>query len=113
LVNKTIQVPNTTISPNRELIALGTIHCIASIVGGYAAFGSLTRTRISYSVGTTSQIANLIAISIVFLSLMFLMGFFAHLPHAVTGGIVWFVATSLLETHETKFTFDTKQWLDF
>lgn len=113
LVNKTVQLPNTTISPNRELVALGTIHVIASIFGGYAAFGSLTRTRVSMSAGTSSQIANLVAISIVLLSLIVLMNFFAYLPHAVTGGIVWFVATSLLETHETKFTFKTKQWLDF
>lgn len=113
LVNKTIQIPGTTISPNRELVALGTMHMVASCFGGYAAYGSLTRTRVSLLSGTTSQIANLIAISMVLVSIVVLMDFFAYMPTAVTGGIVWFVATSLIETHETVFTFQTKQWLDF
>ena len=113
LVNKVSNVKGTTISPNRELVALGTIHVVNSFFGGFTAFGSLTRTKVAIQAGCTSQISALVAGSMILLAALFLMPFFAYMPVAVTGGIIFFVALSLLETHDLFFTFKMKEWVDF
>jgi MFS superfamily sulfate permease-like transporter len=101
------------ISPNRELIALGSMHMVTSLFGGYIACGSLARTRVSAGSGARTQITNLIVLLLTLVTILFCMPFFSYLPHSVAGSIVFFVATGLLETHELHFTYNTKQWVDF
>ncbi len=115
LVNKTVTNPtkNNAISANRELIALGITHITSSFFGCYAAFGSLTRTKVSNAAGAGSQITSLVASFMALLTMLFMLPLFKHMPLCVTASIIFYVGTSLLETHELKFTLKTRQWMDF
>lgn len=108
----TKEIP-ATISPNRELIALGVCHIIASCFGCYAAYGSLTRTKVSTAAGAGSQVTNLVSAFIALFTMLFMMPLFKPMPTMVTGAIIFFVGTTLLETHELIFTFKLRQWMDF
>ncbi len=100
------------VSPNRELVALGTMHTVSSIFGGYAAFGSIARTRISTSLGTTSAFAVLSSAVVVLGTMLFGLRFFSKLPVCVPAALVFYVGTQLLETEEIKLAFEMRDWTD-
>jgi MFS superfamily sulfate permease-like transporter len=112
LVNKMVNPTGATISPNRELVALGAMHITNAVFGGYTAFGSLTRTKVAQRAGSRSQVSSLVAGVMLLMAILFLMPFFAHMPTAVTAAIIFYVATSLLETHDLIFCYRMRQWVD-
>ena len=112
MINKTLP-ESGIVSPNRELVALGSMMLVTPFFGGYAAYGSITRSRISASVGTTSAFAILIAGIMALVTMLFLMPSFAQMPVAVPGAIVFFVGVGLIETKELVLCYKMKQWRDF
>ena len=112
LVSKTIP-SGSVVSPNRELVALGAMHIVASFFSCWSAYGSLTRTRVSVQAGARSPITALIAAIILLFTMTLIIPVFEHMPACVTASIIFYVGTTLLETHELKFTYKMKQWLDF
>jgi MFS superfamily sulfate permease-like transporter len=45
------QQSGETISPNRELVALGLANVVGSMFGAYPASGSLTRSKVNHESG--------------------------------------------------------------
>ncbi|KAH8115181.1 sulfate anion transporter [Phellopilus nigrolimitatus] len=69
-----------SISPNRELVALGASNIVGSFIPGLLpAFGSITRSRINADVGGRSQMASLICSALVLLATFFLLPAFVFL----------------------------------
>ncbi|KAK7472325.1 hypothetical protein VKT23_000444 [Stygiomarasmius scandens] len=104
-----------TISPNRELVALGAANLAGSFVPGtLPAFGSITRTRINGDVGGTTQMASLVCAGIVLLATFFLLPWLYYLPKCVLASIITLVVFSLIaETpHDLYYYWNMRAWMD-
>ncbi|GHJ83886.1 hypothetical protein NliqN6_0288 [Naganishia liquefaciens] len=106
------------ISPNRELVALGTANFFSSflgVTGAVPAFGAITRSRLNATVGGRSQMASLFTSSIVIITALFLLPYFHFLPKAVLASIITLVVYAILAEapHDLKFYWKVRAWTDF
>ncbi|KAI0295278.1 sulfate anion transporter [Russula brevipes] len=104
-----------SISPNRELVALGAANLAGAFVPGtLPAYGSITRSRINGEAGARTQMASIICAAIVLLATFFLLPWLYYLPKCVLGSIVCLVVYTLLaETPEDViFYWKTRAWID-
>ena len=101
-----------SISPNRELVALGIGNIVGSFFGAYCAFGSIARTKVSELAGCRSNMVNLVAAMVTLVSILVLLPMFAYTPRAVTSSIIFSVAVGLVEVHELRFITRVKSWKD-
>ncbi|KAI0067589.1 hypothetical protein BV25DRAFT_1818966 [Artomyces pyxidatus] len=104
-----------SISPNRELVALGAANLVGSFIPGtLPAYGSITRSRINGDVGGRTQMASIVCSSIVLLATFFLLPWLYYLPKCVLGSIICLVVWSLLaETPEDViFYWKMRAWID-
>ncbi|KII84221.1 hypothetical protein PLICRDRAFT_118491 [Plicaturopsis crispa FD-325 SS-3] len=104
-----------SISPNRELVALGAGNLVASFVPGtLPAYGSITRSRINGDVGGRTQMASLVCAAFVLLATFFLLPWMYFLPKAVLASIICLVVFSLLAEvpHDVIFYCKMHAWTD-
>ncbi|TFK45036.1 sulfate anion transporter [Crucibulum laeve] len=104
-----------SISPNRELVALGAANLVASFVPGtLPAYGSITRSRINGDVGGRTQMASLVCSGVVLLATFFLLPWLYYLPKCVLASIIGLVVFSLLaETpHDVLYYWRMAAWVD-
>ncbi|KAJ7350718.1 sulfate anion transporter [Mycena albidolilacea] len=104
-----------TISPNRELVALGASNLVASFVPGtLPAWGSITRSRINGDVGARTQMASLVCSVVVLLATFFLLPWLYYLPKCVLSAIICLVVFSLLREapHDIAFYWKMSAWVD-
>ncbi|KAI0048797.1 hypothetical protein FA95DRAFT_995286 [Auriscalpium vulgare] len=104
-----------SISPNRELVALGAANLAGSFIPGtLPAYGSITRSRINGDVGGRTQMASIVCSGIVLLATFFLLPWLYYLPKCVLGSIICMVVYSLLaETPEdVHFYWTMRAWID-
>jgi high affinity sulfate transporter 1 len=76
------------IDPNRELIAHGPANILSGLCGGFLAVGSLSKTSVAMAAGARSQVANLVAALLCFLTLVVLTPLFRGMPHPTLAAIV-------------------------
>src|SRR5262249_43281911 len=60
------------IAPNQELVAHGPANILSGLFGGFLAVGSLSKTSVAMAAGARSQVANLVAALLCFLTLVVL-----------------------------------------
>ncbi|KAH7925315.1 hypothetical protein BV22DRAFT_1195297 [Leucogyrophana mollusca] len=85
-----------TISPNRELVALGASNLLGSFVPGtLPAFGSLVRARMNGDLGGRTQMASLVCAAVVLLSTFFLLPYLFFLPTCVLAAIICLFVVAL------------------
>ncbi|KAF8910825.1 sulfate anion transporter [Mucidula mucida] len=104
-----------SISPNRELVALGASNIVGSFIPGtLPAYGSITRTKINGDVGGSTQMASLVCSGVILLATFYLLPLLYFLPKCVLASIICLVVISLLsETpHELKYYFKMRSWID-
>lgn len=104
-----------SISPNRELVALGAANLMGSFIPGtLPAYGSITRSRINGDVGGRTQMASLVCSGIVLLATFFLLPWLYFLPKCVLASIICLVVFSLLaETpHDVMYYWRMGAWVD-
>ncbi|CAA7260456.1 unnamed protein product [Cyclocybe aegerita] len=104
-----------SISPNRELVALGAANMAASLIPGtLPAFGSITRSRINGDVGGRTQMASLVCSGVVLGSIFFFLPWMYYLPKCVLAAIIGLVVFSLLaETpHDVLYYWRMGAWVD-
>nr|GAT57848.1 sulfate anion transporter [Mycena chlorophos] len=104
-----------SISPNRELVALGVSNLAASFVPGtLPAFGSITRSRINGDVGGRTQMASIVCSLVVLLATFFLLPWLYFLPKCVLSAIICLVVFSLLQEapHEVAYYVKMSAWTD-
>jgi len=121
-----------SISPNRELVALGAANLAGSFVPAtLPAFGSITRSRINGDVGGRSQMASLVCSGLILLATFFLLPLLYCLPKCVLAAMyflplfyfhclieiasVGLVVFSLLAEapHDVVYYWHMKAWVDF
>jgi high affinity sulfate transporter 1 len=76
------------IDANQELVAHGFANALSGLLGGFLAVGSLSKTSVAIGAGARSQVANLVAAALSFLTLIFLTPLFHDLPHPALAAIV-------------------------
>ncbi|KAH9949279.1 sulfate anion transporter, partial [Amylocystis lapponica] len=105
-----------SISPNRELVALGAGNLVASFVPGtLPAYGSITRrSRVNGDVGARTQMASLICSGIVLLAIFFLLPWLYYLPKCVLASVICLIVFSLLAEvpHDVRFYWKLRSWMD-
>jgi sulfate permease, SulP family len=76
------------IDPNQELVAHGPANILSGFFGGFLAVGSLSKTSVAMAAGARSQLANLVAAVLCFLTLVLLTPLFRGVPHPALAAIV-------------------------
>ncbi|KAJ7154873.1 sulfate anion transporter, partial [Mycena crocata] len=104
-----------SISPNRELVALGASNFAASFLPGtLPAGGSITRSRINADVGGRTQMASLVCSAVVLLATFFLLPWLYYLPKCVLSSIICLVVFSLIleVPHDIAYYWKCVAWVD-
>jgi high affinity sulfate transporter 1 len=76
------------IDPNQELIAHGPANILSGLFGGFLVVGSLSKTSVAMAAGARTQLANVVAAILCFLTLVLLTPLFRGMPHPTLGAIV-------------------------
>jgi high affinity sulfate transporter 1 len=76
------------IDPNQELVAHGPANILSGLFGGFLVVGSLSKTSVAMAAGARSQLANLVAALLCFLTLVLLTPLFRGMPHPALAAIV-------------------------
>jgi len=76
------------IDPNQELIAHGPANILSGLFGGFLVVGSLSKTSVALAAGARTQLANLVAAVLSFLTLVLLTPLFRGMPHPALAAIV-------------------------
>ncbi|MBS0561104.1 MAG: SulP family inorganic anion transporter [Proteobacteria bacterium] len=77
-----------TIDPNAELVAHGPANILSGLFGGFLVVGSLSKTSVAMAAHARSQVANLVAAALCFLTLILLTPLFRGMPHPALAAIV-------------------------
>ncbi|QRV98356.1 sulfate anion transporter [Ceratobasidium sp. AG-Ba] len=104
-----------SISPNRELVALGAGNLATSFFPGtLPGYGSITRSRLSAEIGGRTQMASLLCSSFVILAIFFLLPALYYLPRCVLASIVCLVVYGLLveAPEDVSFYIKMRSWVD-
>lgn len=100
------------VSPNRELVALGTANLVGGVFMALPAFGGYGRSKVNASTGGTSPMSSVLLSLITILCTVFMLPYFYFLPKGVLCAMVSVVAYSLVEEapHDIKFFWRIKGW---
>ncbi|KAL6051590.1 Sulfate transporter [Balamuthia mandrillaris] len=98
------------VSPNRELVALGTANIIGSFFQIFPAYGSLMRSAIVDMAGARTQLYQLIVSALVLFTVLFLGPLFYYLPKVILASIVLVAALGLVELEDLIFLCRIKAW---
>ena len=88
------------VDANGEFIGLGAANIGASLTGGFPVNGSQSRSFTAADVGVRTQLAGLLVVAMLLVTLLFLTPFFAPLPEAALGAVIIVVALGLLDVPE-------------
>ena len=108
------ELKGVTLSPNRELVALG----VANLVGGcfmaLPAFGGYGRSKVNASTGGTTPMSSILLSVITIICVLFLLPYFYYLPKGVLSAMISVVAYSLIEEcpHDLHFFFKIRGWTE-
>jgi high affinity sulfate transporter 1 len=100
------------LSPNRELIALGTANMTGGLFMALPAFGGYGRSKVNASTGGLTPMSSVLLSLITIICTVFLLPYFYYLPKGVLCAMVSVVAYSLVEEapHDIKFFWRIKGW---
>jgi SulP family sulfate permease len=76
------------IDPNQDLVAHGPANILTDLFGGFLVVSSLSKTSVAMAAGARSQICNLVAAALCFLTLILLTPLFRNMPQPALAAIV-------------------------
>jgi SulP family sulfate permease len=86
-----------TVSPNRELLALGAANLGAAFTGGMPVAGGFSRTMVNFNAGARTQMAGLITAVLVGLVALTLTSLLQYIPKAALGAIIVVAVVRLID----------------
>jgi high affinity sulfate transporter 1 len=98
------------IDPNQELVAHGPANILSGLFGGFLVVGSLSKTSVAMAAGARSQIANLLAALLCFLTLVVLTPLFRGMPHPTLAAIVIAAMLHLTKPAYLREVFGRTRW---
>ncbi|MCJ7468496.1 MAG: sulfate permease [Maribacter sp.] len=91
-----------TIDANQELVALGTANMVGSFFQSYVSTASFSRSAISQESGTKTNLAALVSVVLVLVTLLFLTPLFYFLPNAALASIIMVSVFGLIDAGYAK-----------
>jgi MFS superfamily sulfate permease-like transporter len=101
-----------SVSPNRELVAFGSLNIIGSFCGAMPTYASLSRSRINDTSGAKSQVSGVVASGVIFLTIKYLLPYFEYLPVPVMASIISVAALGLIEVKDIVYFFKVRSFSD-
>src|SRR5689334_3151349 len=98
------------IDPNQELIAHGPANILSGLFGGFLVVGSLSKTSVAMAAGARTQIANVVAAILCFLTLVLLTPLFRGMPHPTLAAIVIAAMLHLSKPGYLRTLFARSRW---
>ena len=98
------------IDPNQELIAHGPANILSGLFGGFLVVGSLSKTSVAMAAGARTQLANLVAAVLCFLTLVLLTPLFRGMPHPTLAAIVIAAMLHLSKPEYLRDLFARSRW---
>ncbi|GAB2179478.1 SulP family inorganic anion transporter [Dongia sp. agr-C8] len=98
------------IDPNQELVAHGPANILSGLFGGFLVVGSLSKTSVAMSAGARTQLANVFAAILCFLTLILLTPLFRGLPHPTLAAIVIAAMLHLSKPRYLRDLFARNRW---
>jgi sulfate permease, SulP family len=90
------------VDANRELVAVGASNVAAGLAQGFPVDASMSRTAVADGAGQRTQLAGLLNVVFILLTIALFMGFFADLPKATLSAIVIGAVLPLMRTGELR-----------
>ncbi|KAJ2905500.1 sulfate transporter 4.1 [Zalerion maritima] len=90
-------IQGMNLSPNRELVALGTANLVGACFMSLPAFGGYGRSKVNHSTGGVSPMSSIFLSLITLTCICFLLPYFYYLPKPVLSSMISVVAWSLIE----------------
>ena len=90
------------VDPQSELVALGGVHVVAGLIGGYPMSSSGSRTALALASGARTQVYSLVASAVVVLVLVVAGPVLEWMPQAALGAVVLYAASKLVQLGEFK-----------
>lgn len=111
---RAIGARNGVLSANRELVALGTVNVVSSLVGALPSFGGYGRSKLNILSGGTTQVSSIVVSLVALLSIFFLMDYLYFLPKCVLSSIISVIGMTLLveAPHDIEFFWRVKGYTD-
>ncbi|KAI8587727.1 sulfate transporter family-domain-containing protein [Geranomyces variabilis] len=103
---------NYSVSPNRELVAIGVGNIVGAVFGAFPAFGSLGRSAVNDTAGAKTQMAGFVTGTAVLCTTIWLLPLFEYLPKAVCSSIIVVAALKLIELDDVRFILRMRAWKD-
>ncbi|MDS0474442.1 sulfate permease [Natrinema sp. 1APR25-10V2] len=85
------------VDANQEFFGLGAANVGSGLLGGFPVNGSQSRSTVNDAARAKTQVANLVALLLVVLTLLFLTPLFRDLPRAALAGVLLVAATELVD----------------
>ncbi|GAB1318357.1 hypothetical protein MFIFM68171_08567 [Madurella fahalii] len=100
------------LSPNRELVALGTANIVGACFSSLPAFGGYGRSKVNRSTGGRTPVSSLILSALTLLCILVLLPYLYYLPKPVLSSLISVVAWSLIEEcpHDISFFLKIRAW---
>lgn len=100
------------LSPNRELVALGTANIIGACFMSLPGFGGYGRSKVNRSTGGKTPMASIILAGLTLLCILFCLPYMYYLPKPVLSSLISVVAWSLIEEcpHDISFFLKIHAW---
>lgn len=90
------------ITPNQELIGLGTANLASAISGGYPVTGGFSRSVVNFDAGAQTPMAGAFTAMSIALTTLFLTPLFQNLPIATLAGTIIVAVLSLIDLNAIK-----------
>ena len=91
------------ILPNQELVGLGLANVVGAFFQAFPVTGGFSRTAVNAQSGAKTQVAALITVGVIGLTLLFLTPLFYFLPNAVLAAIVMVAVSGLIDWKEVRY----------
>jgi SulP family sulfate permease len=89
-------------NPNKELWGQGLVNIFTPLLNGFPHTGALARTAVNIRLGALSPLAGIAKFFFKLLLAAFLATYLEQVPMACVGGILMYVASGMVKTHEIK-----------
>lgn len=97
------------IDPNRELLGLGISNIVSGLSGGFASFGSLSRTPLNFMAGAKTRFAGVVTAMLALLVVLFLTPTLKYLPKPVMAAIIIVAVSKMADFKEVPYLWKVRK----
>ncbi len=97
------------LEPNRELVGLGAANAAGAFFGSFPVTGGFSRSAVNDRAGARSNLAAVLTVIVVVVTLLFLTDLFYYLPQTVLAAIIMTAIVGLIDIKAVKHLWEVKR----